>query len=136
MDFVIPGPPVGKARPRFSRKSGTVYTPTKTVLYERKISKAYKAEGGEKYPGGCYVRVQIRAYFPIPKLWSRAKKELALSGDIRPGKKPDVDNIIKIVLDGLNGIAYDDDKQVVYASCKKMYGTAGEIWVSVEEDKV
>ena len=82
------------------------------------------------------MRVQIRAYFPMPNSWSRAKKGLALSGDIRPGKKPDVDNIIKIVLDGLNGIAYDDDKQVVYASCKKMYGTAGEIWVSVEEDKV
>lgn len=136
MDFVIPGPPQGKARPRFSSRSGTVYTPTKTVLYERKIAKAYKAEGGYKYLDGCYVRVLIRAYFPVPKSWPRRRKEMALAGDIRPSKKPDVDNIIKIVLDGLNGVAYEDDKQVVYAACKKMYGTAGEIWVCVEEDKV
>lgn len=68
-------------------------------------------------------------------LWKSENLLKSMQEVARPSKKPDVDNIIKIVLDGLNGIAYDDDKQVVYASCKKMYGTAGEIWVCVEEDK-
>ena len=34
---------------------------------------------------------------------------------------PDVDNILKIVLDGLNGVAYADDSQVVEAACRKHY---------------
>lgn len=136
MDCIVPGTPQGKARPRFSRKSGTVYTPHKTVMYERKVAAAYKEEGGKKYAAGCYVKVLIRAFFPIPKSWSKAKRERALAGEIRPDKKPDIDNIQKVVLDGLNGIAYDDDKQVVYIACKKEYANTGELWISVEEDKV
>lgn len=139
MDCIVPGPPQGKARPRFSRKSGTVYTPASTRRYENKIAAAYLEEtgrSGEKYPAGCYVRIYIRAFFPIPKSWSKAKREKALAGEIRPDKKPDIDNIQKVVLDGLNGIAYDDDKQVVYIACKKEYANTGELWISVEEDKV
>ena len=136
MDCIIPGEPQGKARPRFSRRSGTVYTPAKTRCYERRIAAAYQEEGGEKYPAGCYVRVLIRAFFQVPKSWSKAKREKALAGEIRPDKKPDIDNVEKVVLDSLNGIAYDDDKQVVYIACKKEYANTGELWICVVEDKV
>ena len=64
--------------------------------------------------------VMIEAVFPIPKSWTRAKKAEAMAGKLPPGK-PDIDNILKVVLDGLNGIAYEDDKQVVLTQCKKVY---------------
>ena len=64
--------------------------------------------------------VVIEAVFTIPKSWTRAKKAEAMAGKLPPGK-PDIDNILKVVLDGLNDVAYEDDKQVVLTQCKKVY---------------
>lgn len=116
--FFVPGKVQGKARPRFSSKSGTVYTPGRTKSYERQIAEAYEAQHGPCFEGS--VMVVIEAVFPIPKSWTRAKKAEAMAGKLPPGK-PDIDNILKVVLDGLNGIAYEDDKQVVLTQCKKVY---------------
>ena len=116
--FFVPGKVQGKARPRFSSKSGTVYTPGKTKSYERQIKEAYEVQEGLCREGR--VMVVIEAVFPIPKSWTRAKKAAAMAGKIPPGK-PDIDNILKVVLDGLNDVAYEDDKQVVLTQCKKVY---------------
>lgn len=116
--FFVPGKVQGKARPRFSSKSGTVYTPGKTKSYERQIAEAYEVQEGLCREGR--VMVVIEAVFPIPKSWTRAKKAEALAGKLPPGK-PDIDNILKVVLDGLNDVAYEDDKQVVLTQCKKVY---------------
>ena len=116
--FFVPGKVQGKARPRFSSKSGTVYTPGKTKSYERQIAEAYVSQRGPCFEGP--VMVVIEAVFSIPKSWTRAKKAEAAAGKLAPGK-PDIDNILKVVLDGLNGIAYEDDKQVVLTQCKKVY---------------
>lgn len=116
--FFVPGKVQGKARPRFSSRSRTVYTPGKTKSYERQIAEAYEAQQGSCFEGA--VTVMIEAVFPIPKSWPRAKKAEAAAGKIIPGR-PDIDNILKIVLDGLNGIAYQDDKQVFLTQCKKVY---------------
>lgn len=116
--FFVPGKVQGKARPRFSSRSGTVYTPGKTKSYERQIAEAYEAQHGPCFDGA--VMVVIEAVFPIPKSWPRAKKAEAAAGKLAPGK-PDIDNILKVVLDGLNGIAYKDDKQVTMTQCKKIY---------------
>ena len=122
--FFVPGKVQGKARPRFSSKSGTVYTPGKTKSYERQIKEAYTAQHGFCFEGA--VMVVIEAVFPIPKSWPRAKKAEAMAGKLTPGK-PDIDNILKVVLDGLNDIAYEDDKQVVLAQCKKVYADTTRI---------
>lgn len=116
--FFVPGKVQGKARPRFSHRSGTVYTPGKTKSYERQIAEAYEAQSGPCFEGA--VMVIIEAVFSIPKSWTRAKKAEAAAGKLAPGK-PDIDNILKVVLDGLNGIAYEDDQQVVMTQCKKVY---------------
>ncbi len=118
--FFVPGKVQGKARPRFSSRSGTVYTPGRTKSYERQIAEAYEAQNGPCFQGG--VAVMIDATFQIPKSWTRAKKADAMKGKLTPGK-PDIDNILKVVLDGLNGIAYEDDKQVVLVQCRKTYST-------------
>nr|DAE17478.1 MAG TPA: Endodeoxyribonuclease RusA [Siphoviridae sp. ctoRD1] len=116
--FMVPGKPQGKGRPRFSRKSGTAYTPSKTRDYERLIASRFYKFGGAKVAGR--VVVEIIAAFPVPKSWTIQKKTDAVCGNVSPGK-PDIDNIQKAVLDGLNGVAYDDDSQVVDVHCRKVY---------------
>lgn len=136
MEFIVEGDPQGKARPRFSQKSGTVYTPAKTVRYERLIRKAFLDAGGNAIPSDCYVGITVDAYFQIPKSYTKGKR-LACEHNInRPDKKPDIDNILKIVLDGLNGVAYADDKQVIEVRCRKFYSvSSGYLKVSVSEVK-
>lgn len=136
MDFLVNVRPQGKARPRFSRKSGVVYTPAKTAKYEKSIAKAYMEAGGKCIPADCYVSVTVCAFFPIPKSYSRAKRQACIDRDLRPDKKPDIDNILKSVLDALNKVAYEDDKQVIELIGRKYYTESdGFLWVSVEEKK-
>lgn len=125
MEFIVEGEPQGKARPRFSRRSGTVYTPSKTAEYEKEIRYSYLAvSGGKLIPAGSYAVVTVDAYFKIPKSYTK-KKRLACEHNInRPDKKPDIDNILKVVLDALNGVAYEDDKQVVEVRCRKWYSNS------------
>lgn len=137
MDFIVDGKPQGKQRPRFSRISKTVYTPNKTAKYEKQIAKAYTAAGGICFQSDCYVSVSVSAFFPIPKSYSKKKRQACIDGDIRPDKKPDMDNILKVVLDGLNSVAYEDDKQVIEVTGRKYYSDGdGYMWISVREVKV
>ena len=137
MDFIFYGKPQGKQRPRFSRKSRTVYTPKKTEAYEKGIAKAFTDAGGECFPNGCYVSVTVHAFFDIPKSYAKGKRLACKHNVNRPDKKPDVDNILKSVLDALNGVAYVDDKQVVEAIGRKYYTEGdGYLWISVREVKV
>ena len=109
--------PVAKARPRWSH--GRVYTPSRTVNAENMIRKAWKNAGGEMIHGP--VAVSIDFLMQTPKSWSKAKKEMAQVQEILPLKKPDIDNLVKTVLDALNGLAYDDDKQIIELSAHKRY---------------
>lgn len=105
--LIVEGEPKGKGRPRFTRH-GQVYTPNETREYEERIRKAYE---GPKFEDAVYVK--IIAYYQMPK---KAKSFF-------PMKKPDLDNIAKIILDSLNGVAYDDDKQVVRLLVVKYWTT-------------
>lgn len=127
--FTIVGKPCGKGRPKFSRQGDYVrtYTPEKTVEYENLVRLAWVQSGGEKLQG--VISATIYCYFPIPKSVSK-KKRTALDGTAYT-KKPDCDNIAKIILDALNGIAYDDDSQVASLRVKKLYD-AEETKVVVE----
>ena len=77
MYFFIEGKPQGKARPRFSQKSHTAYTPKNTVDYEKRIRRAFTECQGEwqKLPSDCYAFVKIHAQYPIPQSWSKRKKK-------------------------------------------------------------
>ena len=81
------------------------------------------------------LRVRILAKFPIPESWSKKNKEKALKGEIMPNKKPDLDNIAKIILDGLNGVAYTDDKQVTSLEIEKVYSDTPCVVVYIAEDE-
>lgn len=134
--FVVQGQPIGKIRPRFALKGGHVqaYTPPKSTHYERQIGKAYKLAGGQMYPEDVAVKVTIRIGLRIPLSVSRKKHEAMVCGLIRPLTKPDTDNVIKSVLDGLNGVAYADDKQVTCVRAVKLYDDVPHITVTVSED--
>lgn len=134
--FTIPGPPKGKARPRIVRNHGKVhsYTPDATAAYEELVRIKYlQAEGGAIKLQGP-IEILIFAGFPIPKSASKRKREQMLRGEVLPAKKPDCDNICKIICDALNGIAYRDDAQIVEAYVRKAYvGGPGETTVTLTE---
>ena len=119
-EFKIYGDPKGKGRPRFSAKLGRAYTPKETVRYENLVKLEYKAQSGQWF-GDNPIKCDIMVYFQIPKSVSKKVKEKMRNGEIRPTKKPDWDNIGKIICDSLNGIAYADDKQIVDGGVHKYY---------------
>lgn len=118
--FTIPGPPQGKGRPRFT-KSGHTYTPAKTAEYEKLVKAEYIRQCAGQSLHGQPVRISINAFFEIPKNTSKKRRSEMMGMDRRPTKKPDADNVIKIITDALNGIAYDDDRQIVALMFKKFY---------------
>lgn len=129
IEFTVYGKPQGKARPRFSRRSNSIYTPKKTEMYEAQIAKAYKAAANGFSFGDKPIEIWITAVFPKAKA---SKKEY-------PTLKPDIDNIQKAVFDGLNGIAYSDDKQIISAVAHKTFckldGEKPRLLVTVMEYK-
>lgn len=129
--FEIPGEPKAKARPRVM-KNGITYTPKKTVQYENWVKECYWVTHKNKRLTG-QIRAIIKAYFKMPKSVSKNKKQQMIDGEIRPTKKPDTDNIAKAILDSLNTIAYDDDKQVVELLIQKYYSENPRVEVELEE---
>lgn len=140
-EFFVPGQPVGKQRARVV--SGHAYTPQKTRNFENQIRyyalMAYGRVNEQLQPYAGDVRISIEAMYKIPKSWPKWKRSLAATNDLRPTTKPDIDNIVKSVLDGMNtdvkrgknGI-YLDDKQVISIRSEKWYGEKPGVWVWVE----
>ena len=120
----IPGDPVGKGRPRFARigrSAVRAFTPAKTKAYETKIGLlAMSKRTGTILQGP--VSVDVVAIFKRPKRLMRKKD---LDGLLWHQGKPDLDNVIKSVLDGLNGVIYEDDKQVVRIAATSYYSEKG-----------
>ena len=110
--FVVPGEPIGKGRPRF-RQAGQytqTYSPKQTVNYEALVRLEYHAQcGNHVFCQDAALGMRITAYKPIPKSTSKRKTLQMLDNVIRPTKKPDWDNIGKIVCDALNKTAFHDD---------------------------
>lgn len=130
-EFEVPGEPVGKGRPRFTRQ-GRAYTPAKTAKYENLVSLAFSQKYPDHVPLEGPIEMKMIAYFSIPKSWSKKKVEQARLNRIWPTKKPDTDNIAK-VKDALNGIAFHDDSQVVRETIVKMYAESPKLVVYIKE---
>ena len=125
LKFVVLGEPQGKGRPRFSKVGPHVKTrtPDETILYENLIRSEYQRQcGSARFPDETQLDVRILAFYPVPSSVSKKKRRMMLDHQIRPGKKPDWDNIGKVVTDSLNQIAYRDDAQVVDAQV--LFGAA------------
>ena len=139
--FTIPGTPKGKARARtfYNPKLGRMQsiTPDNTMLYENLIRTCYIQASSNKIQD-MPVSITIHAVFEPPKSASAKNREAMFAGSILPLKKPDIDNIAKVVLDALNGLAYHDDSQIVSLRVSKTYGAPEgvTVWINweVEDD--
>jgi len=133
--FTVPGEPRGKGRPRFSTNNGKImtHTPSETVVYENLVVTEYeKKYGSRKFDDSAMLDMRIMAYYSIPKSKSKKAKKAMENGEIRPITKPDADNILKVVADGLNKIAYRDDAQVVDTQVRKFYSHTPRVEVMIQ----
>ena len=140
LEFIVYGEPKGKGRPRFNRRTGTAYSPTATKDYEDLVRlsfintyKGVMSYGMQPYGMHIPLKATIEAFYALPKSGSRARKSRMLANVERPTKKPDTDNIAKIILDALNGLAYHDDAQIVELNLIKCYGEIPCVRVKIEE---
>lgn len=132
--FSVPGKPFGKQRPKFSRAGQYVktYTPDETTSYENWVRLMYSnAAKGRMFPDGAMLDVRIIAYYEVPKSVSKKKRKEMLEHRVRPTKKPDWDNIGKIICDSLNLVAYHDDSAVVDAQVRKFYSENPRVDVTI-----
>ena len=111
------------------------YTPDKTVAYEELVRLRFQEslEVRPFIPLQGALRIKIFAGYPIPKSTSKKRRAAMLAGTELPTKKPDWDNIGKIICDALNGVAYEDDKQVTESQMRKRYIDGPgqvEVWIS------
>lgn len=134
MKFTIPGEPTGKARPRVVRNGGfsRTYTPEKTVSYENLVKVEFQRQGGRMLKDGP-VKMWVTAWYGIPRSASKRKQAAMAAGYIRPTKKPDCDNVAKIIADALNGLAWKDDSQVVMLHVEKHFGEVPGVEVEIRE---
>lgn len=130
--FIVKGEPKGKGRPRFVRSTGRVYTPPETGRYEQLVAMSYQ-NSARGYKFISPVRVTVKAFHKPPKGKSKKVVGDMLDGHILPTKKPDADNVAKIILDGLNHIAWEDDTQVVEMMVIKRYSEEPMVAVIIEE---
>jgi len=132
--FTVLGEPKGKGRPRFAPGMGRPYTPKATVNYEVLVRMEYERQcKGYRFDDGTMLDMRIMAFYRIPKSESKKKKAEMASGTIRPTKKPDMDNVVKIIADSLNEVAYKDDTQIVDVQCRKFYSEEPRVEVTIRE---
>ena len=116
--LIVTGKIRGKVRPRVCR--GHAFTPKDTVEYENLVRDCYKKQYGRYLE--CFIKAFIIAYYKVPKSLIVKKCVQAIKDGLEePTKKPDVDNIAKIILDSLNCIAYKDDSQLIEFMVVKSY---------------
>lgn len=132
-EFEVPGKVIGKGRPRLNSYTRAVYTPTRTKDYESLVEQYFLL----KYPRFKIlegrIKVNIIAYFSIPKTTKKSEINEMLDNNISPTKKPDIDNIVKVVLDSMNKFAFRDDNQITKLEVEKKYALEDKVYVKIEE---
>jgi len=131
--FIVPGKPVGKARPRYSRRSKAFYTPPETASFENLIKLSFSG----KYPDFSAfegpVAVEVTVLMLMPKSFSKKRRLKAFGGRILPTNRPEIDNIVKSILDALEGLAYRRDSQVVELKARKYYSSESKTVIFLRE---
>ena len=126
--FIIPGPAQAKQRPRINRNTGRVYTPGATSKYEKLVKESY---GDNPCFKNQFISVKITFKMAIPKSYSKKKREQALNKEIFP-TRADIDNYIKSILDGLNGVCWEDDRYIYSITAEKIFAEESETIVEIK----
>ena len=133
--FSIPGEPQAKGRAKIVKIGGfsRMATPQKTVAYEGLIAHAAQQAMAGAQPVDFACQVQMSITVSVPASWSKKKRAAALLGEVMPTKKPDTDNVVKAVFDGMNGVVWRDDVQAVDLFVRKRYGSTPGVYVRVTQ---
>lgn len=131
ISFEIPGECVAKGRPKFCRWG--VYTPKKTKDYESLIQKLFKQQFHEFEPFSNRIKADITVTKAVLKSSSKKDKIKMINNEISPITRPDIDNYIKSILDGLNGLAFVDDSLIVELKAIKKYGETAKVQINLKE---
>ena len=133
--FNVEGNPVGKQRARYAKRGSyvTAYTPEKTRTYEALIKDAAKQAMGSSEPLETPVTLYLYIRVPITKSCTKKRLEAIQNGSEKPIKKPDASNILKSVEDGMNGVVYKDDSQIVNIHVTKVYSSEAGVDICVKE---
>jgi Holliday junction resolvase RusA-like endonuclease len=131
--FEILGIPVAKGRPRFFRRGAFVgtFTPGKTRAYENSVI-GQAIQYKPVRPFDCPIEVSLRFFFPIPKSMPKKFRQAAEGEVFCMPKKPDIDNCIKSILDPLNTIFWEDDKQIVCVLAEKRYSARPRVEIAIK----
>jgi Holliday junction resolvase RusA-like endonuclease len=137
--FTVPGEPKGKGRARATAALNAagepfvrMHTPKDTRQAERAIRAAFKERHPGHQPWTCPVLLRFTAVFETPTSFNQALKDAAARGQLYATKKPDKDNIEKLIVDALNGVAFVDDQQVMGGGLKR-YGSPARVDISFEK---
>ena len=130
IEIVLLGAHRGKERPRATR-GGHVYTPEKTINYEAALKYAAMQVMGDRAPLDGPLHIDLDIVLPISPSWPKKRQAAARAGGEWPTKKPDYDNVAKM-LDALNLVVWIDDGQIVSANIRKRYGDKPGLWVKVK----
>lgn len=137
LKFTVMGEPCAQGRPRFSTLGGHVKAIDPAKSRNQKSYIKYLATAAAKQQGWTYtylpLYVEIIAYMGIPKSKSKKWRAAAIRGQERPTKKPDADNMLKLVLDAISKVVYADDKQIVSCRVEKWYGTEPRTEIKIRE---
>lgn len=133
ISFTVTGKPHAKARPWATSVNGRahVYTPPGTRTYEAGVRAAAVAALGDHKAFDGAVHVSITMRLQPPQSTSNSQKLRMLTGAIKPTKRPDLDNVVKAIIDGCNGIVFRDDSDIVSIIATKIYAEAPGVDVRV-----
>lgn len=134
ISITLAGAPLGKERVRLRRATGHLYTPERTLNYEARLAAAgQEAMAGRPLLDGP-LRLDVMAYVAIPVSKSKRWKADAQAGRVRPTGKPDGDNMLKAIADGLNLIVWTDDSRIVDMRVRKFYSVAPRVEIAVQQE--
>ena len=128
--FVVPGRPQEKQRAKWSRTR--MYSPIQTVNYETYVKEMFVISYPDFVPLEGPLKMTITAYLMIPKSTSKKRAKLMTERIIIPEKKPDWDNLGKIVSDALEGFAYKCDGQIATGIVYKRYSNQPRLEIEIE----
>ena len=131
--LTIPGEVVPQGRPRFARTRNGIrtYDPARSREYKSFVQwSTFQLWPAEPFDGPLFVH--IVEYRAVPASWPKKRRADALAGIIRPTGRPDMDNVIKAILDSLNGRMWRDDSQVVSLYAEKRYAETPRAEVEIK----
>ena len=132
--IVIPGKPVAQKRPRFARRGKFVTTYSDQETEAGRFFLLARDQVKEKLSGAIKVTALFRSIRPKSHYGTGKNAAIIKQGaPIFHTKKPDVDNLVKFFMDCLNGLAWDDDCQIVDIRAIKAYGEVEETEILISE---